>query len=55
MLGETNSDQAHFGRDFRLDAEVDYAAFDEDGDAGENFLFDARCSMVDSPILSMAD
>jgi hypothetical protein len=25
------------GGDFRLDAEVDYAAFDGDGDAGEIF------------------
>ena len=45
MLGETNNDQAHFGRDFRLDAEVDYAAFDGDmAMLGKIFL---RCSMLD--------
>jgi len=37
-----------------LDAEVDYAAFDGDM-AMLGKILDARCSMVDSPILSMAD
>jgi hypothetical protein len=37
-----------------LDAEVEDAAFDEDMAMLVKIL-DARCSMVDSPILSMAD